>query len=54
MSIHMKIHTGDKNQCGVCGKVFRTIVKLRLHETTHTPPSVSIEETEEEMAEEAL
>jgi hypothetical protein len=26
--------------CSLCGKVFRTIVKLRLHESTHTPTSI--------------
>jgi KRAB domain-containing zinc finger protein len=50
LSIHVKIHTGVKNTCGVCGLVFRTIVKLRLHESTHTP--TSIPSVEEQMADE--
>lgn len=32
----MKIHTGKKIQCEQCGKVFRSIVKLKEHEGTHT------------------
>ncbi|KAI9558623.1 hypothetical protein GHT06_015411 [Daphnia sinensis] len=52
LSIHVKIHTGAKNMCSVCGQVFRSIVKLRLHEAVHTPPSVPM--TEGEIAEETL
>ncbi|XP_057368967.1 zinc finger protein ZFP2-like isoform X2 [Daphnia carinata] len=52
LSIHVKIHTGAKNMCGVCGQVFRSIVKLRLHEAIHTPPSVHM--TEGEIAEKIL
>ena len=35
MSIHIKIHTGEKNECSTCNKVFRTMTKLREHEKSH-------------------
>lgn len=52
LSIHVKIHTGAKNMCSVCGQVFRSIVKLRLHEGIHTP--LSVPTTEGDIAEETL
>lgn len=36
MDVHVKLHTGEKNQCTTCGEVFRTQTKLKLHEQTHT------------------
>ena len=32
---HLRIHTGEKNQCAECGEIFRTKIKLKLHERTH-------------------
>ena len=34
LRIHLMIHTGNKAQCATCGQVFRSIVKLREHEST--------------------
>ena len=44
---HMRIHTGEKNQCATCGQVFRSVVKLRQHESTHNS-NEEYEENEEE------
>lgn len=46
----MRIHTGEKNQCATCGQVFRSVVKLRQHESTHN----SNEEDEENEEEDSL
>ena len=35
MIAHMRLHTGKKNQCSICGETFRSIVKLKEHEKTH-------------------
>jgi len=35
MEIHIKLHTGKKNQCSKCGETFRSLVKLEQHQKTH-------------------
>ena len=35
LNSHIKIHTGERNQCKICDRIFPSIVKLRRHESTH-------------------
>lgn len=42
MDTHVKLHTGEKNQCLKCGETFRSLVKLQQHQQIHD------EEEEEE------
>ena len=35
LNSHIKIHTGERNQCKTCQRIFPSIVKLRRHESTH-------------------
>jgi len=37
LNSHIKIHTGERNQCKICDRIFPSIVKLRRHESTHQP-----------------
>ena len=41
---HVKIHTGEKIQCDKCGEVFRTQIKLKLHECNHGGDLEDVEE----------